>query len=198
MPANSARIYQSTGAFFRRCETLRISSPLLVGIDVGTKYVGIALSDPLHVHARALGSLSRLASLHAQLPLLFNQDKTQWMFRGVKRVGAWVVGWPLDNQGSANGRSCQDVIRFLNESFETVIRADNEVLEDSAFPILLMDERRTSLAALKASPGRAQPSWQRQSSLIQGSQNKKNLGTDRDAESARLILTTYLQQRFNC
>ena len=63
-------------------------APRLVGIDYGSRRVGVALADPLRLFARPLGTyapgevLGVLERLHAS--------------EGVEAV---VVGWPLDDDG---------------------------------------------------------------------------------------------------
>lgn len=60
----------------------------LVGIDVGTKRVGIAVADPLSMFAQPLGTFSPAEAL-AKLRAV---DAAE----GIATV---VVGWPLDHDG---------------------------------------------------------------------------------------------------
>ena len=73
----------------------------LVGVDYGARRVGIAVSDPLGLFARPVGTfapgeaLTVIARLHAD-----------------EGVGTVVVGWPLLDDGS-EGRAVDRVRPFL-------------------------------------------------------------------------------------
>ncbi|MEX0821886.1 MAG: Holliday junction resolvase RuvX [Rhodothermales bacterium] len=102
--------------------------PRLIGIDYGTKRVGIAVSDPLRVFAQAEGTytveaaFARLVEMHAE--------------PGFDTV---VVGWPLTPDGE-EGRAIERVRPFVNR-----IR--------TAFPSVTVetwDERYSSERAVEA------------------------------------------------
>lgn len=65
----------------------------IVALDVGTKRVGLAVSDPLHLFARPLGAYSQEEALRV-LQRIASEE-------GIERM---IVGWPLmldDGEGEA-------------------------------------------------------------------------------------------------
>lgn len=101
--------------------------PRLVGVDYGTRRVGIALADPLRLFARPLGTyppgeaLAVLARLDAEA--------------GVEAV---VVGWPLLDDG-AEGAAVDRVRPFVGRVKKAVPGARVE----------LQDERDSSRRAMR-------------------------------------------------
>lgn len=91
--------------------TLLSTAPRLVGIDVGTKRVGLALSDPLRVFAQPHGAYTP----DEALDVLQAIDDTDG-------VEAFVVGWPLTEEGVAGEATefVQAYIDRLNERFPDV------------------------------------------------------------------------------
>ncbi|MDF8332513.1 Holliday junction resolvase RuvX [Novosphingobium sp. HBC54] len=102
---------------------------VLMGLDTGTKTIGIALCDAGWRFATAGKTIARRK---------FAQDKAQIAAiiaeRGVK---ALVIGLPLNMDGSESPRS-------------QAARAMARNLEDLALPILMWDERWTTQAAERA------------------------------------------------
>lgn len=98
------------------------TSPRIAGVDVGTKRVGIALSDPLHFFATTHGTyspneaLNALANLHAS--------------EGLEAV---VVGWPLTEEGE-EGEATEFVEAYLNRIAERLPNVER----------IKQDERYTS------------------------------------------------------
>ncbi len=76
--------------------------PRLVGVDVGTKRVGLAVADPLWLFAQPLetyapdGAVAALRALHAR--------------EGIETL---VVGWPLTPEGE-EGAATERVQPFVN------------------------------------------------------------------------------------
>lgn len=94
----------------------------IVGVDVGTKRVGIAKSDPLRLFAQVEGTYSPEQALSA-LQLLAEED-------GIDVV---VVGWPLTEAGE-EGEATEMVDAFVERIREAL----------SAVDIVRRDERHTS------------------------------------------------------
>ena len=100
--------------------------PRIVGIDYGTRRVGIAVADPLRMFARPLGvyapgeALTVLAALHAE--------------EGVETA---VVGWPLLIDGS-EGRAVDRVRPFVGRLRKVV----------PGVTVALQDEHGSSKRAL--------------------------------------------------
>ena len=94
----------------------------VVGVDVGTKRVGLATSDPLRLFAQVEGTyppdeaLDTLASLNSE--------------EGVEVV---VVGWPLTEEGE-EGEATEMVEAFVERLRETL----------GSVPVERRDERYTS------------------------------------------------------
>ena len=96
--------------------------PRIVGVDVGTKRVGLAVSDPLRLFAQAEGTYAPDEALEA-LRALRADD-------GIERI---VVGWPLTEAGE-EGEATEMVDAFV------------ERIEEALGPIAVTrrDERYTS------------------------------------------------------
>jgi putative Holliday junction resolvase len=94
----------------------------IVGVDVGTKRVGLATSDPLRLFAQAEGTHSPDEALDA---LRRFEEET-----GIDTV---VVGWPLTEEGE-EGEATQMVQSFVDRL--------REVLGD--VPVVRRDERYSS------------------------------------------------------
>lgn len=98
----------------------------LVGIDVGTKRIGIAQTDLLKTFASPVGTFSPEETLH-QLKKITEQAP----------VDTFIVGWPLTSAGD-EGKATERVQQFINKLHK-------------AFPgieIIKVDERYTSTQAM--------------------------------------------------
>lgn len=101
-----------------------------MALDVGTKTIGVAVSDPLGITAQPVTTIRR-TRLEADLAEL----------RGlidVYNVSSLVVGYPRNMDGST-GEQARYVARFV-ESLRAVI----------ALPVELVDERLTTKVASRA------------------------------------------------
>ena len=110
------------------------ASQRLAGLDVGSKTIGIAVSDLTFFLASPLTTIGRRKfSLDAaELERLAQQE----------RVGALVVGWPVNMDGS-EGPRCQSIRQFV---------ANLEARPGSlwrALPTLLWDERLSTAAVTR-------------------------------------------------
>jgi len=105
------------------------SGGVLMGLDTGTKTIGIALCDASWRFATAGKTINRRK---------FAQDKAQIAAIVAERgVCGMVIGLPLNMTGSESPRS-------------QAARAMARNLEDMGLPILLWDERWTTQAAERA------------------------------------------------
>ena len=99
----------------------------ILGIDVGTKRIGLAVSDPTHTIATPFETLHR--TTHDQdMETLINRIKQE-------KVSQIVVGWPLETSGR-EGRLAKKVQHLIDE-----LRVKTTV------PIVKWDERMSSVAA---------------------------------------------------
>ena len=99
----------------------------LAGLDVGTKTIGLALSDPLRLLVSPAQVLVR-TTWGETGPQLCNILKTQ-------QVTGVVVGWPLHMNGTVSAR-CHGTRHFV----------DN-LLALGDYPLILWDERLSTVAA---------------------------------------------------
>jgi putative Holliday junction resolvase len=119
-------VFFDAGAFAR---ALPSGSPLM-GLDVGTKTLGLALSDITHMIASGLTTLARTrftADANALLELA-----------ATHRVGGFVIGLPINLDGS-DGPRAQATRAFARN-----------LARLTPIPILLWDERLSTAAAERA------------------------------------------------
>ena len=98
----------------------------LLGLDLGEKTIGLALSDPMLSVASPISTIRRAK---------FTADATALLKLAAERgVGGLVIGLPLNMDGS-EGPRCQSTRQFAAN-----------LLKLKDFPILLWDERMSTLA----------------------------------------------------
>ncbi|HEX6982407.1 MAG TPA: Holliday junction resolvase RuvX [Balneolaceae bacterium] len=114
----------------------------LVGIDVGTKWIGLARSDLLRTVANPIGTYTPDTVFEKLEELVENEQ-----------VEKFVVGWPLTPAGE-EGRAIKMVERFLVKLRK--IFPDMEIEK--------VDERYTSKEAVKAMYEAGVPKMQRRKS----------------------------------
>ncbi len=101
----------------------------LMGLDVGEKTIGLALSDLSQTIASPLETIRRgKFSVDVQMLAKIITEK---------EVGALVIGWPLNMDGS-EGPRCQSTRAFANNVEKTI-----------ALPVLLWDERLSTAAVTR-------------------------------------------------
>ncbi|USO01372.1 MAG: Holliday junction resolvase RuvX [Alphaproteobacteria bacterium] len=98
----------------------------LMGIDYGTKRIGVALSDTLRSMATPHTVLHR-TRLRVDLEALF-------AIHDQMNVSGWVIGLPLNMDGTEGSR-CQSTRQFVKN-----------ILELRDIPVILHDERLSSIA----------------------------------------------------
>ena len=136
----------------------------VLGIDVGRKRIGLAISDPSGTLARPLQTLtvngaSGVAAVVHELQRLTNEEEG---------LSAVVVGLPVSLDGSAN-----DQTKFV-QSFIDRLRAE------TTLPIHTADERLTSHEA-ESRLALNERSWKRRKERL-------------DAAAAAIILQDYLDR----
>ncbi len=105
-----------------------MARPRLIGIDYGTKRVGIALSDPLHLFAQPEGTYAEDEAI-TRLDELYEDP-------GIETI---VVGWPLE----LNGRE-GPATRFVQPFVHRIEKRYPHVA------VVTWDERYSSARARKA------------------------------------------------
>jgi len=101
----------------------------ILGLDVGSKTIGLAVSDELHLVARTLSTLKRKGMQHDLRELIAVIEEQE--------VGKIVVGLPKNMNGSL-GPSAEMVLNLVDE-LERVVN----------LPVLTWDERLSTVAAHK-------------------------------------------------
>ena len=100
-----------------------------MGLDVGTKTVGIAISDALGWTAQGIETV-KIDESAGQ----FGMDRIQQLVKEYE-VSQFVVGYPknMNNTIGPRGEASEDYAELLKETF--------------GFPVTLWDERLTTMAA---------------------------------------------------
>jgi putative Holliday junction resolvase len=103
----------------------------LVGLDLGTKTIGVAVSDAARAIASPLSTLRRGRKFTPDAKALLA------MMEG-REIGAWIVGLPVEMSSREGPRA--DSARAFARNFSRLTEA----------PIALQDERLTTVAAERA------------------------------------------------
>lgn len=105
-----------------------ISMGRIIGIDYGTKRIGIAVTDPLNIIASPLTTVSNVAFD------AFLEDYTK-----KENIEAFVIGYPkqMDNTPSQTVRYIDPFVKKMKKRFPDIA-------------IFLVDERFTSIIAMKS------------------------------------------------
>jgi len=103
-----------------------------LGLDIGTKTIGLALSDPLGMIATPTETLRRGKFM----------DDSKKLFVMVKQhdVGALILGLPLNMDGS-EGPRCQSVRQFAANLLDSLEKAGQDL------DIVFWDERLSTVSA---------------------------------------------------
>ena len=103
----------------------------VLAIDYGERRIGLAISDPTRTIASPAGFVTRRAGKRPPVAELVRQAQTL-------EATALVLGLPLDDEGNETSRS------------EEVRRVGAELERRTGLPVMLVDERYTTAAALRA------------------------------------------------
>ena len=133
----------------------KLQAKTFLGIDYGTKRIGLALGSDAEKIARTFKIIHNMKELDDVVP--------------AKNVGAFVVGWPLQPDGT-EGETCTQVKLFCNR-----------LKEKFELPIFYVDERLSS---------KKSEEYLRDTLFMRADKRKDIL----DAESARVILQEFLDQ----
>ena len=106
----------------------------IVGVDYGTKRVGLAMSDPLGLFAQPVGTYSPSEALNMLTELNQTDDVT-----------AVVIGWPLEEDGS-HGKMIQLVKEYVNRIRKRlpdaeIVRRDERYSSERAKELILSSQR---------------------------------------------------------
>jgi putative Holliday junction resolvase len=103
----------------------------IIGIDFGTKRIGVAKSDPLGMFAQPVGTFDMEGLVRALSKV-----------RDEEGIGMFVVGYPLSDTGGEN-RMTGVIDRFVTELREAF----------PGIPVETFDEHRSSRAAMQILAG---------------------------------------------
>lgn len=131
----------------------KLQAKTFLGIDYGVRRIGLALGDGAEKIARAFKIIHNIKELDDIVP--------------AKNIGAFVVGWPLQPDGT-EGETCQQVKLFCNR-----------LKEKFGLTVYFVDERLSS---------KKSEEYLRDTLFMRADKRKNIL----DAESARIILQTFL------
>ena len=144
----------------------------ILGVDIGTVRLGLAVSDPMGMTAQPLptiegGSAKKVSK--SILQLVLDYEKTNSEKQKIKTV---VIGNPIHLNGMESDMSkmANECVRLLKEYFKQNLTREINVI--------LQDERLTSVAAEKV--------------LLSADLSRKKRKEVKDRVAAQLILQNYL------
>lgn len=155
-------MYKSNINIIRKCDILK-----KLGLDVGTKTIGIATSDPTNLIAQAGQTLMRTTTkedLSAVIELIVEHD-----------VDTVVIGLPK-NMNNTLGPQGEKVMTFHNQLKKKIMYSDR--LKMREVELVLWDERLTTMAAERV--------------LIEANVRRENRKKYIDNIAAQYILQSYL------
>lgn len=138
-----------------------------IGLDIGTKTIGVAISDPTNLIAQAGQTIKRVNSkedVNAVVTLIIEND-----------VDTVVMGLPK-NMNNTIGPMGEKVMTFQNQLKKKITYSDR--LKDKEVEIVLWDERLTTMAAERV--------------LIEANVRRENRKKYIDNIAAQHILQSYL------
>lgn len=138
-----------------------------IGLDVGTKTIGVAVSDPTNLIAQAKSTIMRTTSkedIKAVLELILEHD-----------ADTVVIGLPK-NMNNTVGPMGEKVMSFHNQLKKKITYSDR--LQGKVVELVLWDERLTTMAAERV--------------LIEANVRRENRKKYIDNIAAQYILQSYL------
>lgn len=144
----------------------------ILGVDIGTVRLGLAVSDPMGITAQPLptieGGTAKKVS-KSILEIVLEYENTNSEKQKIKTV---VIGNPIHLNGSESDMSkmAKECVRLLKEYFKQNFKREID--------IVLQDERLTSVAAEKV--------------LLSADLSRKKRKQIKDRVAAQLILQNYL------
>jgi putative Holliday junction resolvase len=103
--------------------------PRVLGLDIGDRRIGVAISDPLHITAAGLETITR-QNLQADVDRIADIARRHH----VKEI---IIGIPLNMDGS-HGEQAQKVTAF-----------GKKLTRATGLPIIYEDERLTTISAIR-------------------------------------------------
>ncbi len=138
-----------------------------LGLDVGTKTIGVAISDPTNLIAQAQNTIMRKNSkedINAVIQLIIEHD-----------IDTVVIGLPK-NMNNTIGPMGEKVMSFHNQLKKKIMYSDR--LKEKSVELVLWDERMTTMAAERV--------------LIEANVRRENRKKYIDNVAAQYILQGYL------
>lgn len=111
-----------------------MSTGRVVGLDFGTKRVGIAIADPLRMFSQPVGTFSQSGAIEVLDGI--NNDE------GLRHI---VIGWPLEEDGT-EGRATEQVQHYINRLKKKfpdaiIVRQDERYSSERAKQVIRLSGR---------------------------------------------------------
>lgn len=145
----------------------------VLGLDYGTKTVGVAVSDPLEITAQPLETIERksagkLRQTLARIEAIIEEYGAAGQQEKIEKI---VLGYPK-NMNSTEGDRCEATVSFKND-----------LERRTGLEIVLWDERLTTVEAERI--------------LMDSGVRRENRKTYIDKMAAAVILQNYLDSKSN-
>lgn len=145
----------------------------VLGLDYGTKTVGVAVSDPLEITAQPLETIERksagkLRQTLARIEAIVEEYGAAGQQEKIKKI---VLGYPK-NMNNTEGDRCEATVSFKND-----------LERRTGLEVVLWDERLTTVEAERI--------------LMDSGVRRENRKTYIDKMAAAVILQNYLDSKSN-
>ena len=145
----------------------------VLGLDYGTKTVGVAVSDPLEITAQPLETIERksagkLRQTLARIEAIIEEYGAAGQQEKIEKI---VLGYPK-NMNNTEGDRCEATMSFKND-----------LERRTGLEVVLWDERLTTVEAERI--------------LMDSGVRRENRKTYIDKMAAAVILQTYLDSKSN-
>ena len=145
----------------------------VLGLDYGTKTVGVAVSDPLEITAQPLETIERksagkLRQTLARIEAIIEEYGAAGQQEKIEKI---VLGYPK-NMNSTEGDRCEATVSFKND-----------LERRTGLEVVLWDERLTTVEAERI--------------LMDSGVRRENRKTYIDKMAAAVILQNYLDSKSN-
>lgn len=145
----------------------------VLGLDYGTKTVGVAVSDPLEITAQPLETIERksagkLRQTLARIEAIIEEYGTAGQQEKIEKI---VLGYPK-NMNNTEGDRCEATVSFKND-----------LERRTGLEVVLWDERLTTVEAERI--------------LMDSGVRRENRKTYIDKMAAAVILQNYLDSKSN-
>ena len=145
----------------------------VLGVDYGTKTVGVAVSDPLEITAQPLETIERksagkLSQTLARIEAIIEEYGAAGQQEKIEKI---VLGYPK-NMNNTEGDRCEATVSFKND-----------LERRTGLEVVLWDERLTTVEAERI--------------LMDSGVRRENRKTYIDKMAAAVILQNYLDSKSN-